>query len=242
MERAAYDNMRQVEQSHWWFCARREILSDQIRALRLPPDARILEVGCGTGGNLQMLAQFGLVTGLEPDEPSRRYAQEVSGACVLQGALPASLPKFDGPFDLVAALDVIEHLDDDAASLVAISRLLKPGGTLLTTVPAHPWMWSQHDRTHHHKRRYRRADFLGLVRNAGLSVKKISYFNSLLFAPIAFVRLVNRGGTSVPSGDATPPAVLNRALRLLFSSEKRLLRIANLPFGVSLLVLAEKPR
>src|SRR5690606_37739711 len=111
------------------------------------------EVGCGTGGNLEMLAQFGQVTGLEPDDESRAYASDATGVPVVFGLLPDGLPDFDGPFDLIAALDVIEHLDDDGGSLVALRRKLSPGGYLLTTVPAHPWMWSQHDALHHHKRR-----------------------------------------------------------------------------------------
>jgi SAM-dependent methyltransferase len=240
MDRAVYENMRRVEQHHWWFRGRREILSDQLRGLNLPAGARILEVGCGTGGNLKMLARFGAVTGLEPDEPSRAYAQETAGVPVLGGFLPGPLPALGAPFDLIAALDVIEHLEDDRGSVIALAKLLKPGGRMLTTVPAHPWMWSGHDVAHHHRRRYRKADYLELFAAAGLRVVRASYFNTLLFPPIALVRLAKPGREGGGGDDATPAGPLNRLLTAIFGFEARLLRAGDLPFGVSLLVVAEK--
>lgn len=240
MEREVYDNMRMVEQDHWWFRARRTILADQLRGMGLDRNARILEVGCGTGGNLQMLADFGQVTGLEPDAESRAYAGTRSGVPVVAGTLPAGLPDFPEPFDLIAALDVIEHLDEDQASVQALGRLLKPGGRMLTTVPAHPWMWSHHDLIHHHKRRYKKAEYLNIFGAAGLHVTRASYFNSLLFPLIALARVADRareGG----QGDAVPPPPVNAMLHAIFKSEKALLRAFNLPFGVSILVVAERP-
>lgn len=240
MERSVYDNMRKIEQDHWWFRARREILGDQLERLNLGPDARILEVGCGTGGNLTMLARYGHVTGVEPDTESREYAMEHTGVEVLPGFLPGPLPEFGGQFDLIAAFDVIEHLDRDRDSLIALQGLLKPGGRMITTVPAHPWMWSEHDAVHHHKRRYRKAEYLDLFAAAGLRLVKATYFNSLLFPPIAAVRLAKRGGGG-GGDDAIPGAAVNKLLTSVFSFEKHLLRLGNLPFGVSLLVAAEKP-
>lgn len=239
MERDVYDNMRRIERSHWWFRARREILSDQLEQFGLSKDARILEVGCGTGGNLPMLARYGAVTGMEPDAESREYAMEQTGISVLPGFLPGPLPDFGGPFDLVTAFDVIEHVDQDLDSVVALGDLLKPGGRMLTTVPAHPWMWSAHDAAHHHKRRYRKAEFLRLFQEAGLRLIKTSYFNTLLFPPIAAVRLVKRRADG--GDDALPSATVNRLLTSVFAFEKHLLRMGSLPFGVSLLVAAERP-
>jgi SAM-dependent methyltransferase len=238
VERSVYDSMRAVEGSHWWFRGRREILRSQIERLDLPPRARILEVGCGAGGNLKMLRSFGSVTGMEPDEPSRAYAQAAAGVPVLRGALPGPLPEFGGAFDLIAALDVIEHLDEDQASIVALSRLLKPAGKMLTTVPAHAWMWSGHDVAHHHRRRYRKRDYADLFRNARMRVQRATYFNSLLFPAIALARIakLGRGGSDA----ATPIGPLNEVLTSVFAFERRLLGICDLPFGVSLLVVAEK--
>lgn len=239
MDRSVYDNMRAIEQDHWWFRARRTILADQLSRLRLPEDARILEVGCGTGGNLEMLSRFGQVTGLEPDEPSRQYAAERSGLPVLTGSLPDGLPAFDQPFHLIAALDVIEHLDHDAESVAALRKLLAPGGVMLTTVPAHPWMWSHHDELHHHKRRYRKADYLALLRGAGLELQKATFFNSALYPAIALARVAKTSewGRGRPD-DALPSRPVNALLRSIFASERHVLRHMNLPFGVSLLVVA----
>jgi SAM-dependent methyltransferase len=240
MDRAVYDRMRRVEQDHWWFAARREILARQIAALDLPADARILEVGCGTGGNLSMLGRYGRVTGLEPDPASRAYAAERSGAPVIDGALPKGLP--EPGYDLVAALDVIEHVDADAEAVAAMGALLKPGGALLTTVPAHAWLWSRHDELHHHRRRYRLKDYRRLFQAAGLKVRKASYFNSLLFPAIAFARALKAlPGVEAPDDDALPPPALNGLLRRIFAAEGPLLKRTSLPLGVSILLIAERP-
>lgn len=242
MEREIYNNMRAIESDHWWFRARRAILSDQIRRMRLSERANILEVGCGTGGNLQMLANFGHVTGVEPDDESRTYASTRTGVPVVGGMLPNQLPSFEQPFDLIAALDVIEHLDEDEASVRVLGQLLKPGGRMLTTVPAHPWMWSHHDLVHHHKRRYRKAEYLAIFEKAGLKVTRASYLNSLLFPAIALARVIKLPGKAESSlGDAVPPAPLNALLHAIFKFEKTLLAASNLPLGVSILVIAERP-
>lgn len=241
MDRTVYNNMRKIEGRHWWFRARREILADQLAHLDLRPDARILEVGCGTGGNLEMLERFGSVTGIEPDPEARQHAQDSTGVTVLPGMLPHGLPAFDERFDLMAALDVVEHLDDDATSLAALRALLKPKGILFTTVPAHPWMWSRHDELHHHKRRYRKADYVRLIEAAGLHVRKATFFNSVLYPPIALARLAKVGERSGRADDALPSPLLNELLRQAFAVEKHPLRRMDLPFGVSLLVIAEAP-
>lgn len=240
MERSVYENMRRIERTHWWFCARREILTEELRRMEIAPGARILEVGCGTGGNLGMLSKFGDVTGLEPDDESRAYAQRETGVPVVGGFLPGPLPDLGAPFDVVAAFDVIEHLDDDLASLIALKDRLKPGGRMIATVPAHPWMWSEHDVVHHHKRRYRRSAFVDLFQRAGMPLRRMTYFNSLLFPPIAAVRLIKRGGSS-EGDDRVPSPLVNRALGSVFALEKTLLAASDLPFGVSLLAVAEKP-
>ena len=241
MERQVYDNMRTIERKHWWFVARRSILSDQISRLSIGPEARILEVGCGTGGNIPMLQAFGDVVGVEPDDLSRDYAQSATGSQVFSGLLPAGLPAFEAHFDLIAALDVLEHVDADAASVVALADLLKPGGKMLTTVPAHPWMWSRHDVAHHHKRRYRKADYEDLFHAAKLRILKTSYFNTVLFPAIASVRAVQRlAKKEGPGDDAMPSPAVNSILTALFGAERQLLRNFDLPIGVSILLIAER--
>jgi SAM-dependent methyltransferase len=242
MDRQIYDRMRLIEDGHWWFKARRQILAGLIGALPAPAPARILEVGCGTGGNLSMLSSFGEVVGLEPDADSRAYAAEKAGVPVQGGLLPADLPFEPASFDLVCAFDVIEHVDDDAGAVRALAALLKPGGFLATTVPAHPWMWSRHDEMHHHKRRYRLGPYRALFEAAGLAVVKASYFNAALFAPIAAARAVKRLlGSTAADDEAIPPAPVNRLLTGVFGAELGWLRRASLPFGVSILLIARRP-
>lgn len=242
MDRHVYDRMREIESDHWWFAARREILADQIGRLHLPPKAEILEVGCGTGGNLAMLSAFGRVQAIEPDEASRAYAGR-DGVLVRGGLLPDGLPAFDVAFDLIAAFDVIEHVDEDAASVAALAGLLKPGGAFIATVPAYQWMWSRHDLAHHHKRRYALDEIRRLFVEAGLSIEKASHFNSLLFPPIAGVRLAQKA-LRIESGedDAMPSAPVNSLFHQIFRLEKPLIAHADLPFGVSILIVARKPR
>jgi len=242
MEREIYDRMRVLEQTHWWFTARREILGAEIGRLPLPPRARILEVGCGPGGNLELLKRFGEVRAIEPDAESRAYAAERSGLTVEGGLLPDGLPDLGGPFDLIAAFDVVEHVEDDAGAVAALAARLKPGGFLVTTVPAYAWLWSEHDARHHHKRRYALPAYRRLFDGAGLKVRRATYFNTLLFPPIAAVRLAKtaarrRGGDD----ERLPPPALNGLLRGLFAAEASILKVVDLPFGVSILLIAERP-
>lgn len=242
MDRATYDRMRVLQADHWWFRGRRTILSGLIETLDLPKPAQILEVGCGPGGNLGMLRAFGEVTGLEPDDASRTYAAENAGVRVVGGHLPDGLPFAPASFDLACAFDVIEHVDQDAASVAAIAALVKPGGYLATTVPGQPWMWSRHDEAHHHKRRYRLGAYRRLFEAAGLTIVKASYFNTLLFAPIATIRALKMATRSTAADDdAMPPESINNLLADLFGAELGWLKHAPLPIGVSIVLIARRP-
>ncbi|HEX3701172.1 MAG TPA: class I SAM-dependent methyltransferase [Phenylobacterium sp.] len=242
MERAIYDQMRVLQQDHWWFAARRAILASQIGRLPLPRPAQILEAGCGPGGNLAMLQRFGEVTAIEPDEASRAYAAERNGVEVRAGLLPQSAPDFGKAFDLVACFDVIEHVPDDAGAVARLADYLKPGGFMVATVPAYAWMWSDHDAAHHHKRRYGLAAFRRLFENAGLKVRRASHFNTVLFPPIAAVRLAKNAAGLTGGDESMPPAPLNGVLKALFGLERGLLHALDLPFGVSILVIAQRPQ
>jgi len=241
MERAIYDQMRVLQQDHWWFAARRKILSAEIARLPLPRPAQILEAGCGPGGNLEMLKGFGQVVAIEPDEASRAYASERAGVDVRHGLLPQSIPDFGKAFDLIACLDVIEHVPDDAGAVDALGKMLKPGGYLFTTVPAYRWMWSDHDAAHHHQRRYAMGPYRKLFENAGLKVVRTSHFNTLLFPPIAAIRLAKNAAGLTGGDEAMPGPALNGLLKGVFGLERSLLRLADLPFGVSILLIAQRP-
>ncbi len=243
MERKVYDQMADLDSRHWWFTARHRILEGVIERIVKPPrDARVLELGAGTGHNLSMLARFGNVEASELDEGARMLASERLGRPVVEAALP-DLSMFPADaYDLIALLDVLEHVPDDSGSLAAIKQRLKPGGALLLTVPINPWMWSAHDVAHHHHRRYRKREIRQLAEDAGYDIQLLSPFNSLLFPPIAAVRLVGKLTGKDDSDDAMPSAPVNKALDLIFGLERELVGRVPLPFGVSLVAVLRRRR
>lgn len=242
MERAVFDRMAELDQHHWWFTARRRILSSVIRRIVRPPaSARILELGCGTGHNLDMLGGFGRVEASELDDHARDLAAIRLGSPVEKVALP-DLGKFPAEsYDLIALLDVLEHVPDDRGSLAAIFTRLKPGGALLLTVPANPWMWSAHDVAHHHHRRYRKSEIAVLARAAGYEVDLLSPFNTMLFPLIAAVRLINKARGHDSADDALPARPVNRMLDTMFGAEAGLIGRLPFPFGVSLVAVLRRP-
>jgi SAM-dependent methyltransferase len=241
MDSQVYRRMAELDSTHWWFVARRRILAALIaRSVRPPPDARILEVGCGTGHNLAMLARFGHVEATEMEAEARALASERIGRPVHDAALP-DLSMFPARhFDLVALLDVLEHVEDDAAALKAIHGRLKPGGKLLVTVPANRWMWTAHDAAHHHHRRYQKGELASVARGAGFTIDLLSFMNSLLFPPIAAARLAGKLLGREGADDAIPPTSVNAALRTVFSLESGLIGRVPLPFGVSLVAILSR--
>ncbi|MEA1072529.1 class I SAM-dependent methyltransferase [Sphingomonas sp. LY160] len=242
MERKVFDQMAKLDSSHWWFTARRRILDAIIeRVVRPPANARILELGAGTGHNLSMLTRFGTVEASELDDVARELASERLGRPVLEAALPDLSMFPESSYGLIALLDVLEHVQDDKASLASILTRLKPGGALLVTVPANPWMWSAHDVVHHHHRRYRKAEIEKLARDAGYKIELLSPFNSLLFPPIAAARLIGQMRKDQSSDDAMPGALVNKTLDTIFGLEKSLIGRVPMPFGVSLVAVLRRP-
>ena len=238
MERIVYDRMAEIDQLHWWYRARRDILSELIRRkIVLPADARILEVGCGTGHNLDMLKAFGRVDAIEVDPAARAIATGRLGREVLDAPLPALTGVPDATYDLIAILDVIEHIDEDKAGLESLASKLRPGGRILITVPAFPWMWSAHDVVNHHKRRYTRKTLRALVADAGLRLDMMSWFNSLLFPLAAASRLAGRLTGKTDSDDTLPPRPLNALFEWTFGLERYALGRLPFPPGVSLVAI-----
>jgi SAM-dependent methyltransferase len=239
MDRIVYDRMAAHDSTHWWYRARRDILADYLaRYGGLPADARILEIGCGTGHNLPMLARFGQVEAIEIDPAARAIASERLGRPVGDAPLPA-LPGVErGAYDLVAVLDVVEHIADDVAALRAMKDLLKPGGAILIAVPAHQWMWSAHDVVNHHHRRYSKATLRAAIKRAGLRADKLSYFNSLLFPLAAAARVAGKVTGRQDSDDSPPAKPLNAVFEAVFRLERHLVGRVPMTTGVSIVTLA----
>jgi SAM-dependent methyltransferase len=241
MERAVFDRMAELDQEHWWFTARRRILAEVIsRVVRPPKTARLLEVGCGTGHNLPMLAHFGDVDACELDDAARTLASERFGRPVREAKLP-DLGMFpEGAYEVIALLDVLEHVPDDRPALDAIMTRLKPGGALVLTVPANPWMWSAHDVAHHHFRRYTKRQLKSLALAAGYRIELLSYFNSLLFPAVAAARIVGKLSGRDAADDSMPSPVVNGLLDRIFGLEAALVGRVPMPFGVSLVAVLRR--
>lgn len=242
MERAVFDRMAELDQNHWWFTARRRILAAVIRRkVRPPANARILEIGAGTGHNLEMLGKFGTVDASELDDHAREMAARRLGRPVEKAALP-DLGMFPAEsYDMVALLDVLEHVVDDKGSLRAVYSRLKPGGALLLTVPINPWMWSKHDVAHHHHRRYRSSEIEALAKEAGFRIDLMSPFNSLLFPLIAGVRAWGKLRGRDSADDVMPSKPVNAVLDRVFGMEAPLIGRLPFPFGVSLVAVLRRP-
>lgn len=237
-----YDNLKKIEQAHWWFVGRRAIVRSLIDRYMGRRGSRILEAGCGTGGNLALLSGYGEVSGFEIERDALAFAQTRGIGELRWGALPHEFPFGEKTFDLVVLLDVLEHIKEDEASLALLHKHLEKDGRLILTVPALPSMWSHHDETHHHFRRYTRHTLRRAVESAGFEIEFLSYYNCFLL-PVAWLdRFVlarfRKGGVE---GVEIPSPAINRLLGLSLRVEEFLLRAFRFPVGLSLVCIA-KPR
>lgn len=242
METDAYQLMASHEAVHWWFVGRRAVINGVLDQIDLPADARVLEAGCGTGGNLYHLKRRGHVSAFEPHPDGIEIARTRHPDVAIEvGALPDHLPFPEASFDLVAALDVLEHVDDDVGALDALIRLVKPGGYIVITVPTHPFLWGSHDRRLHHVRRYSVGNLRTMCSASGAEVVYFGAFNTLL-APIAFaVRLAEKAlSIDIGNQERMPSGWVNQVLAAAFALEGRLVRHVHLPFGLSQAVILRR--
>ena len=215
MEAELYDQLWEIEQRHWWFQARRQIVCSLIERYANSAAGgrlRVCDLGCGTGGNLAALAHQHEVVGVEHSPQALQYARRRLGDRVRQGSLPAGVDLPAESFDVVLLTDVLEHIEDDAGSARTALRLLRTGGIVVATVPAYQWLYSEHDARHHHFRRYDKRRFRELW--AGGETLLLSHYNSLLFPAAAAQRLTNRWLPTRAAGGGLgmPPRPINQLL------------------------------
>jgi SAM-dependent methyltransferase len=228
-----YQSAAAAEDTHWWFRARREIILSLIP--KLPNDISILEVGCGNGGNLKSLSTLGQLSAIEMNQDARARANSRNVAVVEYGCLPDHID-LSKQYELVLALDVLEHVEDESAGFLALSKLVKPGGILMLTVPAFNFLWSSHDEDSLHYRRYHIGDFEELVSESSMKIDYLSFFNCLLF-PFAlayfkiFLRFFQERKLNAMN---LPPKWINELFHIIFASEARILGRFRLPFGSSI--------
>jgi SAM-dependent methyltransferase len=230
----------QAEDRHWWYRGRRTVLDGITAGLGLPPQARILDAGCGSGRNMVELARNGVVTGIELSETSVALARERDAGEVILGSV-LDMPFADASFDLAVSLDVIEHLEDDLSALRELRRTVAPGGALLVTVPAYQWLWSGHDEINHHHRRYTRRSLQQVAERAGWRQERTTYFNSLLLPVAILLRVLDRINTKTTESSLdlwVPPEPLNWMLERPLAIEAALIRHGGrIPAGLSLLAV-----
>ena len=234
--------MRAVEDRHWWYLGMRSIHRDVLRAARLPTNARILDAGCGTGGNFKMFGQFGEVTGIDFSDLALELSAE-RGVRRLAQASVTALSFLAETFDLVTSFDVLCHrsIGDDAVALGEFHRILKPGGALLVQLPALKWLEGAHDREVHTVRRYTADELRDKLRAAGLAPERVTYVNGLL-SPLAAARRVAQRLVGAHGDDLGPtPPLLEAGFRGALALERRLLQRRDMPVGVSVLALARRP-
>ncbi|MDJ0851485.1 MAG: class I SAM-dependent methyltransferase [Myxococcota bacterium] len=242
MEAAEHTRLAEHEEWYWWHRARERIVH---RALErwAPPDPRILDVGCGTGHTTASLRRFGPVVGVDLGSEALRRARERSLPVARSSASPLPVPS--QRFDVVVALDVLEHLDDDVGAAREILRSLAPGGLLVATVPAYAFLWSSHDVALGHRRRYRRAALARVLREAGFAIERCSYVMSAILPVAALLRLAERlrppRHESAQSGYVPVPRWVNELLTAVVGFDGRIVQHAVLPFGLSVLAVARRP-
>jgi len=238
-----YDQLYAVEDSHWWFRGRRAVIWALLRHARLAQPARLLDAGCGTGRNVQEFAPLGEVVGIEPSPAAVEFCHR-RGLANVQKATIERLPFDAASFDAAFVFDVLEHVDDDITALRELHRVAKPGAWLVATVPAYRWLWSQHDESHHHRRRYTRTQLTAHAVAAGWQPLFATYFNTILLPPIAAVRALHRfGGRSPARTDyELTTGSLNRILGVPMQMEARAIaRGVRLPAGVSIGMVCTTP-
>ncbi|MGA7160625.1 MAG: class I SAM-dependent methyltransferase [Bacteroidota bacterium] len=241
MEEQLYRKFFEVETTHWWFTARQRIVSDVIEQnVTLAPNAKILDVGCGTGAILAMFQKKFEAYGTDTSALAIEFCHQRG----LANTFCCTLDTFPHPelrFDLITLLDVIEHIDSDSDVLRQAYTISKPDGHILVTVPAYQFLWSRHDDLNHHKRRYSKSQLKSVLEASGFTLEKLSYYNSLLFPTALVSRMAAR--IVKPKTDTTldlPPRFINSLLGSIFGFERFLLRGIRLPFGLSLIALAKK--
>lgn len=241
MEKSLYKTYEEVESTHWWFCGRRKIILDIFDRYSVSKKhIKILDFGCNTGFFVGYLQKDGFdAYGIDMSEDSIEFGMKRGVKNLLVGKTP--LPYTNESFDIILALDVIEHIEHQDEAIKDLYRLLKPGGKAIIMVPAFMFMWGLQDEVAHHFRRYTKPTLKDVVLRNGFKIERISYFNFFMFVPIVMVRLLQRVILPKRSSDFDiNNKFINYILTKAFVFESLLLKYINYPFGVSLVATISK--
>jgi len=244
MDAEAYKEMIELQEEHWWFVARRDVIQSFIK-MQMPQSStgKVLEIGCGVGGNVGLLSQSGHYRGIDMHKPAIDYCSEKYPQFKFQCTRVEDIPQEfnSNKFDSIYILDVLEHINDELAILKSSLNYLTQNGKILLTVPAFKFLWSPHDEFVHHVRRYTKVGLKKILEDSGYKVERISYFNSILF-PLALIqrlgmRLLNR---KLNTHLSTPPTIVNWLFKVIFAKEAWILKYTNLPVGLSIIAVVSQ--
>lgn len=242
MDIAQFELHAKIEDVHWWFKARRDLMLSVLQKHVPAGDNRlVVEIGCGTGGNLKFLQRYYRVAGVDISPEAVGHTSKRVNCPVHLGDFRDRLSGMWEDIDAVILADVLEHVDDDAGFLKDIVKSLKPGSVVLLTVPAHMFIWSRHDVVLGHRRRYSARMLRSLWKDLNVEEAFFTSFSCILSPAIALYRLFRRNGLEAHKSDLSmPPLWLNSVLYRIFSIETYLTRELPLPFGVSYLTVLRK--
>lgn len=241
MQKIMYEKFFNLEMEHWWFQARKNIVLKLIsRHIELKKNFKILDVGCGTGMMIEAIKNTFQINaaGIDNSPEAIKFSKKRELNIFLSSA--EKIEQKADSIDLIMALDLIEHIENDAASLKEFNRVLKKHGYLILTVPAFNFLFSAHDAINEHRRRYRLKELGNKINLAGFKIIKISYYNSLLFFPILAAKLIKKLTKDNHDHLKKENYIFNFILKKIFSSESFILKYFNLPIGASIICLAQK--
>jgi SAM-dependent methyltransferase len=242
MQRREIEEMYETEANHWWFAGKRLLMRSLLGKRLDNPDLRILDVGCGAGATAVDFSSNGWVCACDRSLDSLEFVGK-RGIRPRVAGDATRLPFLDGAFDIVLALDIIEHVEDDSAFVAELGRILAPGGVLAVHVPAWPSLWSRHDEVLEHKRRYTRKAFRKLLQASPLRIDYLGWSNCTIFLPTVGVRWARRMTKNEPDGAdlGVVPEPVNKLLLSIYAAEAKIAAKTGLPFGVSLAAIATRP-
>ncbi|MDN3651740.1 class I SAM-dependent methyltransferase [Thalassotalea ponticola] len=241
MELSCYTEMFKQQQNHWWFRGRRLVIKKLLDETLSDTNSSIIEVGCGVGGNLELLGNYGTVTAIEMNDEAVKLARTVTDIKIIKGSLPYEYPFSNDAFDVVCLFDVLEHIEEDVDALKVLYDSLKNNGKILITVPSIPQLFGPHDIKLHHFRRYKIDDLVKKVESSGFKVVHKQYFNFLLLPLAVLTRFFDKVTRRVtPTGSSPPNELLNSFLFHIFRFETWLLKFVPAPLGLSISLIAKK--
>lgn len=249
MDKIYYEEYFDLERNHWWFRARKEIINSLLKKNVAGNNNQVLNVGAATGETSTWLSSYGKVTSVEYEKECCDFVKQKLNLDFIPASV-TELPFAENKFELVTAFDVIEHVEDHHMAIAEMTRVCKPGGVIAITVPAFEFLWSKHDDINHHQRRYRMQELEKLFEKHRGKIIFKSYFNSILFLPVALTRIlanifpfiVNRKGSGSDFSYSGGRVSSFLFFRLMKSEKFWLVRGFSFPAGISLILLFRKEK